>query len=69
MRVKINRKEMLSAIVDSGMNNKELAAKSGISKPTISYLFHHDAKTVEVHTLHKICKALNAKPSSFIVVD
>ena len=68
MKVKINRKAMKIAIIDSGLNSNTLAEKAHISKTTAWKIMHCEREATS-KVLYKIGKALGVKPSSLAVID
>ena len=62
--MKLNRKKILHALIDAGMNNKELSEVSGVSPSRTSMILNGQNTTYE--TACKIAKALNVPVVSLI---
>lgn len=69
MRVKVNRKALLIAIVDSGMDCVTIYKKSGVSNNTFFKIVNNKQQYVSPQIIYKIAQSLGVKPSSLIVVD
>lgn len=50
------------------MTQEELAAKSGISRPTISLLENGELNNAKIDTLRKIAEALDSKVSDIFLI-
>ena len=48
------------------MNIQQLADKSGLSRSTISMLYHDKAKRIDFDTLEKLCEALDTSPGRLL---
>ena len=49
------------------MNMVQLAEKSGVSRGTISALYHDRAKRIDFETMDKLCKALDCSPGQLFI--
>ena len=65
--MKLNKKNLICAMIDAGMNNKQLSQASGVSISRISYI--KNGETCLYDTAVKIAKALNIPVQSLIEDD
>lgn len=68
MKVKVNQKAYMMAMIDSGLNVEELCKKSGVSKQALWNITACN-KGTKPDTLYRIGKALGVKPSSLAAID